>query len=1487
MQPFYSLLAVLASLIWLASALPSELDDYFGLHPISTVTRAATVNTSPTATVKGVFQSNPALLRAAISRCPASCSESGSNPSNWTVYHSVDRLSWCNETMLLDFVLFNSLSSGKTQKSIRACTVDGDDTTLSARSVSCETQNAATDSVTDSLKISQTESTVSSSELSNIIAVTEEIENYIQQQDSCNNTASFAISGKVAVGIFVGSQIQQQGLVDSIVKEFVATLKESSTPEKFLVQLCDDDRSSQYGIGIIADATGDLSAAQDAVQKWANGSCVTTLAETSSGKDITFSMAVPPQAPTSTPKPSASHVARALHPRSTCSTTQVMYQGDLCPDLAATCGITLAELEEYNPGSTFCNDLVQGQHVCCSSGTLPDYTPSTYSNGTCYTYTVVQDDTCSGLSAEYDITATDIEKWNTDTWGWFGCSDLQIGSYICLSNGSSPMPAPVANAICGPQVAGTVAPPAGTNLSTLNECPLNACCDVWGQCGTTTEFCTITESVTGAPGTAENNTNGCISNCGTSIVMSDAPSQFRKIAYFEGYDQTRPCLSSSVESIATQDYTHVHLGFATITSDFQVNVSDITAQFNTFITLSTSWKKILSFGGWDFSTNAATYDIFRQAVTEENRATFASNVVAFVEEYGLDGVDFDWEYPGEPDILGIPAGSEDDGVNYFLFLDELRVKFLASSVPGSSISIAAPASFWYLQGFPIEAIGLIVDYIIFMTYDLHGQWDYDNANSQDGCPLGNCLRSGVNLTETINALSMITKAGVASNIINVGVTSYGRSFQMTTAGCDGPMCTFTGPESGAWRGSCTDTAGYLGNAEIYYANSSMSDASYSFDDDSYSDTLVFGDTQWVAWMGDGNKEIRTLLYEGLNFGGTTDWAVDLQGDASTLESQCKSLKAANDTSFPTCTSKTSTTGCIAGTGSGDYEDLCEFACKYNFCPSPMCTCTETGTAAAALINSTASYCPVDSLDSSYTGLCSFSCAYGYCPSTLCEKVTVENFYSCDNTLILTSLSTNFTSDASCADVGARMYLTIRFSLLWGELSLTSYLLLAGIIASSIWDDIDATASLTSYLDSYDGDDFVFDMINPLGIGQSNSDCGRIDTGSCTAPDCTTTEAGTGWEYCTALSISNLNNVMRALYTATGDMPSNFSNLAEDMYTAFTWPPAPSMDLFWEEFMTALSTMLVVVTTLTGDVPIAAMGAFLGGVVTEGLNAILATDSQAAENLSLLADDWADALQGQWTDAWAKYIDGGSTDMITLFSNGALLDKRNIPIISPKSDNQITLNTVQQHIQQIFEATIVNKLWNADDVFLYCYPMDEDTFNGYADKWTAELQGWVDYDDGYGCYLQGISDYNVIYTYGDPPGYKDLGTGTYDFTIDDIITGSYNSFVAGGFNYTPSVSTNIDTTLKWSSADLLDGKIYTQAGVFNLLICDPSDEWTISKFYDNIGYVGYGYTASVCGCQDYADKNGKKFSDYLGIGTGCSCGGGAGCCVETGSVSICP
>jgi len=56
-------------------------------------------------------------------------------------------------------------------------------------------------------------------------------------------------------------------------------------------------------------------------------------------------------------------------------------------------------------------------------------------------------------------------------------------------------------------------------------------------------------------------------------------------------------------------------------------------------------KRIVSFGGWAYSTEAATYNIIRQAIIN-NRDAFASNLAQFIKDEGIDGVDIDWEYPG-------------------------------------------------------------------------------------------------------------------------------------------------------------------------------------------------------------------------------------------------------------------------------------------------------------------------------------------------------------------------------------------------------------------------------------------------------------------------------------------------------------------------------------------------------------------------------------------------------------------------------------------------------------------------------------------------------------------------------------------------------------------------------------------------------------------------------------------------------------------------
>jgi chitinase len=244
-------------------------------------------------------------------------------------------------------------------------------------------------------------------------------------------------------------------------------------------------------------------------------------------------------------------------PRATCSYIQVR-ANDGCFALAERCKISQPNLTKYNGGGDFCNNLLPDQYVCCSAGTLPDVTPQPNADGSCKTYAVKKGDNCAAIAEANDMKIQQLEERNKKTWGFAGCKYIYPTQIICLSTGAQPMPATIPNAVCGPQVNDTKKPNDMSKLASLNPCPLNACCNKWGQCGITDEFCTASRSQTGAPGTSAPGTNGCISNCGTDIVNNGtAPASFIRLGYYESFSVGRPCLAMRPAQIPTGYYTHL------------------------------------------------------------------------------------------------------------------------------------------------------------------------------------------------------------------------------------------------------------------------------------------------------------------------------------------------------------------------------------------------------------------------------------------------------------------------------------------------------------------------------------------------------------------------------------------------------------------------------------------------------------------------------------------------------------------------------------------------------------------------------------------------------------------------------------------------------------------------------------------------------------------------------------------------------------------
>ncbi|KAK6220679.1 hypothetical protein LQW54_001870 [Pestalotiopsis sp. IQ-011] len=246
-------------------------------------------------------------------------------------------------------------------------------------------------------------------------------------------------------------------------------------------------------------------------------------------------------------------------------------------------------------------------------------------------------------------------------------------------------------------------------------------------------------------------------------------------------------------------------------------------------------KVWLAIGGWSFSDNNTETQplVGTIASSPVTRYSFAYNLVRFMKQYGFDGVNIDWEYPGAPDR----GGQNRDIENYPLLLQAIRQAFngnLGNAQWG--ISITASSSYWYLRWFDLPAIVEQVNFINLMSYDLHGIWDQDNE-------LGAYAWAHTNLTEVDKALELFWRNDVPPTLINLGIAFYGRPYSLSDAVCDTPGCPFDGPGA---SGDCTQTEGYLSYNEIMEIIDNYGDSAVvTWDEAAGVKYLVYKSNNWL------------------------------------------------------------------------------------------------------------------------------------------------------------------------------------------------------------------------------------------------------------------------------------------------------------------------------------------------------------------------------------------------------------------------------------------------------------------------------------------------------------------------------------------------------------------------------------------------------------------------------------------------------------------
>ena len=127
-------------------------------------------------------------------------------------------------------------------------------------------------------------------------------------------------------------------------------------------------------------------------------------------------------------------------------------------------------------------------------------------------------------------------------------------------------------------------------------------------------------------------------------------------------------------------------------------------------------RVLLSIGGWETSGN------FPQVAADpQKRARFAHGCIRHIRNYGFDGIDIDWEFPGYVRHNGTPQ----DRFNFTYLLQTVRDSLAAyGKTTGRQylLSASLPAAAGHLPDIDVQKITPILDYLNIMTYDLFGPW---------------------------------------------------------------------------------------------------------------------------------------------------------------------------------------------------------------------------------------------------------------------------------------------------------------------------------------------------------------------------------------------------------------------------------------------------------------------------------------------------------------------------------------------------------------------------------------------------------------------------------------------------------------------------------------------------------------------------------------------------------------------------------------------
>lgn len=212
-------------------------------------------------------------------------------------------------------------------------------------------------------------------------------------------------------------------------------------------------------------------------------------------------------------------------------------------------------------------------------------------------------------------------------------------------------------------------------------------------------------------------------------------------------------VTSGTEVMPDPKYiTHINYAFGHVNNTFNGVVVENPARLAAIAALKSknkNLKVLLSIGGW------GSGGFSEMAANEYNRNRFADSCAVLIQQYNLDGIDVDWEYPTSK-VAGITA-TKDDTYNYTLLMRAIR-KVIG---PRKLLTLASVDNARFVD---FKAITSIVDFVNIMLYET------DAPPKHQAALYRSALASYITCEESVNAHLM---AGLKPHQIVLGLPFYG------------------------------------------------------------------------------------------------------------------------------------------------------------------------------------------------------------------------------------------------------------------------------------------------------------------------------------------------------------------------------------------------------------------------------------------------------------------------------------------------------------------------------------------------------------------------------------------------------------------------------------------------------------------------------------------------------------------------------------------